>query len=111
MDEAVIKIKSNAAITTSELISNASPANEISVRVIAGKKIGSVIGKSKIWNNPPLTVAEVVNAAVNVPAAASPISPIKIVVASKKIFSICAANRIKNVGRIKIVSAVSDKKT
>lgn len=111
MDEAVIKIKSNTAMTTSELISNAPPVNEISVKAIAGKKIGSVIGKSKIGKRPPLTVAEVVNAAVNVPADAIPINPKKIVARSKKNFSTATSNRIKNIGKIKIVSAVSDKKT
>ena len=111
MDEAVIKIKSNVAMITSELISNASPVNEISVKDIAGKKIGRVIGKSKIGKSPPLTVAEVVRAAVNVPAAAIPISPKKIVASSKKNLSTTTSNRIKNIGKIKIVNTVNDKKT
>ena len=94
-----------------ELASNAAPVKDISVSAIAGRKIGSVIGKSRIGNKPPLTVAEVVKAAVKVPAAANPISPKKIVAINNKKFSIGASNRIKNIGRIKIVSATSDKKT
>ena len=98
-------------MTIRELDSNAPPVKEISVRLIAGKKIGSVIGKSKIGKSPPLTVAEVVKAAVKVPAAAIPISPKKIVVNSRKIFSTTTSNKIKNIGKIKIVSAASDNKT
>ena len=98
-------------MTTSKLKSNAALVKEISVSAIAGKNIGRVIGKSRIGKSPPLTVAEVVKAAVKVPAAAIPINPKKIVASNKKIFSMATSNRIKNIGRIKIVNAVSDKKT
>ena len=98
-------------MTISELVSNAPPVNDSSVKVIAGKKIGNVIGKSRIGKSPPLTVAEVVIAAVNVPAAAIPISPSKIVKLSRRKLSTATSNRIKNIGRIKSVSIVSDKKT
>jgi len=95
----------------SELVSNAAPVKDISVKAMAGKKIGSVIGKRRIGNKPPLTVAEVVKAAVKVPAAANPINPKKIVAINSKKFSVGASNRIKNIGKIKIDSATSDKKT
>ena len=98
-------------MTIRELASNAAPVKDISVKLIEKRKIGRVIGKSKIGKSPPLTVAEVVSAAVNVPAAAIPISPRKIVAVSNKKFSTATSNRIKNIGRIKIVSADSERKT
>ncbi len=67
----MIKIASNIAIAVSNSVSKSEPVIAAAVNCIAGKNIGSVIGNSKIGNKPPFTDAEVVNAAVNVPAAAS----------------------------------------
>ena len=98
-------------MTISKLVSIGSAVIEISVSLIAGKNIGNITGNNKIGKSPPLTVAEVVNAAINVPAADNPIVPSNNVDNSKKIFSTPTSNRIKNIGKIKIVSTASDKNT